>query len=243
MAEKAPDLSGRDIEDLGLHHARVRRMGMVNARVTGAYLLNASIEGDFEGLRMNGVLVAPLIEAELKKQHPILGRNDSRSADGLRRGVEDVYALWGELEARAAALDESQLHERVDEEWSFVETMRHLIYASDCWFRRGVLNEAEPFHAIGVTHTEAYGEVPGIDLDADPTFAEVIAARRENQAAVRAFAATLTNESVQETRTPTGPGHPDGAVRVGDAFWVIVNEEFWHGQYAARDLDALTAAR
>jgi hypothetical protein len=242
MAEKAPNLSGRDVEDLGLHNSRVRRMGMVNARVTGAYMLNASIEGDFEGLRMNGVLVAPLIEAELKKQHPILARNDSRSADALRAGVEDVYAVWDGLERRAAALAEPQLHERVDEEWSFVETMRHLIYATDCWFRRGVLDEAEPFHAIGLTHTEAYGQVPGIDLDAAPTFAEVIAARRENQAAVREYASALTDESVKDQKMPSGAGHPEGPVRVGDAFWVVVNEEFWHAQYAARDLDALAAS-
>jgi hypothetical protein len=239
VAEKAPDLSGRDIEDLGLHNSRVRRLGMVNARVTGAYLLNASIEGDFEGLTMNGVLVAPLIEAELKKQHPILARNDSRSADALRAGVEDVFAIWDGLEARAVALDESRLHERVDDEWSFVETLRHLIYATDCWFRRGVLDEPEPFHAIGVTHSEAYGEVPGIDLDATPTFSEVIAARRENQAAIRAYAATLTDESVREERMPTGRGHPAGPVPVGGAFWVVVNEEFWHSTYAARDLSVL----
>lgn len=180
--------------------------------------------------------------AELK-QHPILARNDSRSANALRGGIEDVYAIWDGLEQRAAAFDESQLHERVDEEWSFVETMRHLLYATDCWFRRGVLDEPAPFHSIGVTHSEAYGEVPGIDLDATPTFAEVIAVRRENQAAIREFAATLTDDSVNEQRMPTGPGHPEGPVRIGDAFWVVVNEEFWHATYAARDLDALAAPR
>jgi hypothetical protein len=177
----------------------------------------------------------------MAEQHPILARNDSRSADALRAGIEDVYAVWAGLEQRAAALDESQLHERVDDEWSFVETMRHLIYATDCWFRRGVLDESEPFHAIGVTHTEAHGLVPGIDLEASPTYADVIAARRENQAAVRDYAATLTDESVKEKRMPTGPGHPEGPVGVGDAFWVVVNEEFWHSTYAARDLDFLTA--
>jgi uncharacterized damage-inducible protein DinB len=239
VAEQAPDLSGRDVADLGLDNARVRRISAVNARITGAFLLNASIDGDFEGLTMNGVLVAPLIEAELKRQHPILARNDSQSAEALRAGIEDVYALWDELEARAAALDESQLHERVDEEWSFSETMRHLIYATDCWFRRGVLDEPQPFHAIGVTHSEAHGQVPGIDLEATPTFAEVIAARRENQAAIRAYAATLTDENVNEQRMPTGPGHPAGPVRVGAAFWVVVNEEFWHSTYAARDLSVL----
>ncbi len=225
-----------------LTNARVRRIEGINARITGAFFLNASIDGDFEGLTMNGVLVAPLIESELKKQHPILARNNSRSAEALRTGVEDVYAVWDGLEQRAAALDDAQLHERVDEEWSFAETMRHLIYATDCWFRRGVLDEPQPFHTLGVTHSEAHGQVPGIDLEATPTYAEVIAARRENQAAVRDYAATLTDEKVKVTHTPTGPGHPHGEVRVGDAFWVIVNEEYWHSTYATRDLDALTAA-
>ena len=241
MTEPGPDLSGRDIGRINLVGSRVRGLWLANAKVTGAWMENADVWGDFEGLRMNGVEVAPLIDAELKKRHPILARNDSRSADALRGGVEEVYALWDDLERRVAALDESQLHERVDDEWSFVETMRHLIYATDCWFRRGVLDEPQPFHALGVTHSEAHGLVPGIDLDATPTYADVIAARRENQAAIRDCAATLTDESVNETRMPTGPGHPEGPVRVGDAFWVVVNEEFWHSTYAARDLDLLAA--
>jgi hypothetical protein len=242
VAEQGPDLSGRDVAKVNLVGSRVRGIWLANAKVTGAWLENASIEGDFEGLIMNGVEVAPLIEAELKKRHPILGRADSHSATALRASIEDVYAVWDALEQRAGGLDESQLHERVDEEWSFVETMRHLIYATDCWFRRGVLDEAEPFHALGVTHSEAHGQVPGIDLEATPTYAEVLAARRENQAAVRAYAATLTDDTVNETHTPTGPGHPDGSIRVGAALGVIVNEEFWHSTYAARDLDALAQA-
>jgi uncharacterized protein YjbI with pentapeptide repeats len=230
-----------DIRGLNFEGARLRNVNMHNAKITGAYLVNASIEGDFEGLRMNGVEVAPLIEAEIERTHPVLKQlRTLRSADDVRANLETAFDIWDELIARASALDESIVHARVDDEWSFAETLRHLIYATDAWFRHAVLDLPQPYHALAVSHSEATGHDPGIDLDAAPTFAEVVAAWRANQADMRAFAAGLGDADLKREHEPTASaGHPYGKHSLRTCFWVVNNELYWHATYATRDLDAL----
>ena len=242
MPEKGPNLAGKDIEDLNLAGARLRNVFMPEVRITGAFMRNASIDGDFEGLKINGVLVEPLIEAELERLHPTLAQLRATTADGMRAGFETVYGIWDDLVATASPLG-ARVHERVDDEWSFAQTMRHLIYATDAWFRHAVLDEAHPYHAIALSHTEATGYDPGIDLDASPEFDEILAVRRESQLALREFVASLADADLERVCQPkASPGHPQGPVRLRDALRVILNEEYWHSTYAKRDLDTLTAA-
>jgi DinB superfamily len=33
------------------------------------------------------------------------------------------------------------LHESVGGEWSFIETLRHLVFATDSWIRRAILGD------------------------------------------------------------------------------------------------------
>ncbi|MBA2607467.1 MAG: DinB family protein [Actinobacteria bacterium] len=162
-------------------------------------------------------------------------------AGGLSAGFASVYGMWDELVTRASTLDESLLHDQIDFEWSFVETLRHLIYATDCWFARVVLDDPQPFHAIALSHSEARGQDPGIDLAANPTLSEVLDTRRAQQARVRAFLETLTDADLDRQCRPTTPGNPpEESFPLGAALGVIVNEEYWHHTYATRDLDVLT---
>ena len=39
---------------------------------------------------------------------------------------------------------------RVDGEWSTIETLRHLVFAVDAWFRRGVLGVESPYTPLGI---------------------------------------------------------------------------------------------
>lgn len=48
------------------------------------------------------------------------------------------------------------LHESVNEEWSFVQTLRHLVFAMDKWFTAPILGDR--FHPIGLPNT---GSVAG----------------------------------------------------------------------------------
>ena len=61
-----------------------------------------------------------------------------------------IEELWEAAIAGAKRLPESMLHERVDGEWSFVQTQRHLLFASDAWLGNAVLEEESPYHALGL---------------------------------------------------------------------------------------------
>ena len=80
-----------------------------------------------------------------------------------------VDPLWDDAVAHAATLPEPLLHERVDGEWSFVETVRHLVFADDIWVGRMLSDEPGAFHPLGVPPTDttdAGAAEMGLTLDA-----------------------------------------------------------------------------
>ena len=82
---------------------------------------------------LNGVDVAPLVEAELDRRDPDRAKLRPTDAGRLPRGVgRQRAALAGTVE-RARGCDPELLHESVDGEWSFIETLRHLAFASESW--------------------------------------------------------------------------------------------------------------
>lgn len=125
-----------------------------NTRVTDAYLHNVEIMGTvprwIEGLRVNGVEVAPLVEAELDRRHSEHARLRGTDPDRLRDGWAAVEAGCDSSIARARTLPEPLLHQWVDGDWSFVETLRHLIFATDSWLLRAVRKEPHPYHPWGI---------------------------------------------------------------------------------------------
>lgn len=112
------------------------------------------------GLRVNGVEVAPLVEAELDRRFPErLGLRDIVDVAGLRRATAVVDEMWQPTIERARALDPELLHVRVDFGYSFLETLRHLVFGFDAWVRRTAFREPAPFHtlALGFPTTPAPG--------------------------------------------------------------------------------------
>ncbi|MDA8359324.1 MAG: DinB family protein, partial [Actinomycetota bacterium] len=148
--EKGPGLRGARLEDLDLSHARLHAPNFEGAKITDAWFYGADISGDLEGLRLNGVEVAPLVVAELERREP--ERRKLRAADPA--GLADAWAMieerWQMTVARARELPVQVVHERVDDEWSFVETLRHLVMATDSWLRRMVKGMDHPYHPWGL---------------------------------------------------------------------------------------------
>src|SRR5688572_6902336 len=64
------DLSGADIRHVDMTGASFREVRLNGVRMRGVELSGADIDGDIFGLRLNGVEVAPLVEAELNRRHP-----------------------------------------------------------------------------------------------------------------------------------------------------------------------------
>ena len=110
---------------------------------------------------------------------------------------------------RASALPEELLHERVDGEWSFIETLRHLLLVHDAWLRRAVLGEPD-YDPLDLPHDEM-PDLEGVphDADARPSLDQVLALREDRLAIARRFFAGLTDERLAGEAAVTGPGYPE----------------------------------
>ena len=148
--EKGPELSGARLEDADFSNARLHAPNFEGAKITDAWFYNADISGDLEGLRLNGVEVAPLVAAERARLFPELTQLQAADPQGLAEAWAMIEAQWQATVSRARELSEATLNDRVDDEWSFVETLRHLVLATDCWLRRMVKGIDRPYHPWGL---------------------------------------------------------------------------------------------
>jgi hypothetical protein len=197
---------------------------------------------DGEGsLRVNGVNVAPFVDAELNRRFP--GRADRRAADpdGLRVAWAALERTWSATLERAAAMPAGTVDVSVGGEWSFAQTLRHLVLATDMWLGRAILEIKQPFHPIGLRYTG--GEEDGMDMSVfttvTPPYAEVLQVRAGRIAMVRDFLATITSEVLAAPRK--NPHDPERQETTRSCLHVILNEEWEHLRYAVRDLDAIEA--
>ena len=129
----------------------------------------------------------------------------------------------------------------VDDEWSFIQTLRHLNFASAAWVGRMVLGTASPWHPLDLPWDEAPGwdGIPW-DREARPSLDEVLTVRRERQAMVRHLLESLTDDQLATEVTRTEPGWPRVEnFPVKECLRIVLNEEWQHRLYAERDLDAL----
>jgi hypothetical protein len=191
---------------------------------------------------INGVDVIGFVEAELDRRFP--GRADRRvgDPDGLRAAWAAVERTWAATIQRAAAMPAGTVDVSVGGEWSFAQTLRHLVMATDTWLGRAVLGLDSPYHPLGLPHGDY--ETDGHDMSVFathvPSWADVLEARADRVALVRDFLAAVTPDELAATRADAwDPAH---RVTVLHCLHVILNEEWEHHRYALRDLDAVAAA-
>lgn len=234
---------GSRIDDLDLSGVHLHGANVEGAKLTDAHLCGADISGDVEGLRINGVEIEPLVQAELDHRFPERVKLRATDVEGLRAAWSMVEDLWAAAVERATHLDEDLQSRRVDGEWSFVETLRHLVFAADCWLSRAIQLAPHPYHPWGLPWTGAepgWARTIGIDTSASPRLADVLTVRRERQQAMREQLERLTDSELADVRTaPDEPGHPNGEHSVLHCLHVLLNEEWEHHRYATRDLDVL----
>jgi uncharacterized protein YciI len=239
-------LDRAEFENVDLTGARFHNVYLSGARIRGADLTDVDIDGDITGLRVNEVDVEPLVEAELDRRYPERAKLRPTDADGFREAWDVVEGAWGPTIERARRLPPELLHERVDGEWSFIETLRHLVMATDAWVLRAFLGNPSPFHPLGLPHTEM-GEVPGVpnDPDARPSLDEILAVRADRMGTVREVMTGLTDEVVAGTTEPVlEEGYPASeAYAVRRCLGAVVNEEWLHRLFAERDLAVLEASQ
>jgi hypothetical protein len=239
--DRGPSLAGARIEDADFSAARLHAPNFEGVRITDALFHDADISGDIEGLRLNGVEVAPLVAAELDRQFPDRVKLRATDPAGLAEAWAMIEATWQASVARAKALPQQLLDERVDGEWSFVETLRHLVLATDCWLRRMVKGIERPCHPWGLAGSWLAEPASwGLDPGASPSLDEILAVRRDRMNEVRQAIASITgDELLRVCQPPDSPGHPNRPHTVLECLHVILNEEWEHHRYAVRDLDSL----
>ena len=238
------DLTGAQLRRVRLDGITVRGAGLHGARLIGVELVDAQITGEVENVTINGVEVSAYVNAELDRRDPDRVTMRPRDAAGVRAAGAVRAPGWGRTVERARALDGDALHASVDDEWSFVETLRHLLFVTDSWVRRGILRVPEPWDAWDLPWDEM-PDKPGIPRDrrVRPSLEEVLVKRRERQDVVRAFLDELTDERLDEQTEPLeGDSWPPARpFSVRECLEVLLSEEWHHRLFAERDLTALGA--
>src|ERR1700722_13079380 len=140
------ELKNATIRESDLSGSQFRGVNFSNVTLTDSWLFDTEISGMIRGLKINGVEVAPLVEAELDRMYPERLELRPFDLEGLRRAFDVVDQMWAPTIEQARALRSERLHQRVGGEYSFVETLRHLLYATDSWLIRMVLGVPNANH-------------------------------------------------------------------------------------------------
>jgi hypothetical protein len=238
------DLSGAEFRAVELPNARFRGVDLSGTVMRGVELADVDIYGEIQNVTINGVDIGPLVNAELDRRYPDRAKMRPTDPAGFREAWDVVERLWDETVERARRLDPERLHESVGEEWSFIETLRHLVFATDSWIRRAILGDPSPWDPLDLPWDEM-PDTPGVPRDRDvrPSLDAVLALRRDRMSTVREVIDGLTDASLRRDTEPVeGPGWPrPRSYPVRECLLCILNEEWEHRLYAERDLDALEA--
>jgi uncharacterized damage-inducible protein DinB len=240
---KHADLTGARFESVSLHGARILHSGLHGVVMRGVELADTTIDGEIKNLVINGVDVAPLVEAELDRRHPDRVKFRPTTADGFREAWHLNERLWQATVERARRLPEERLHESVDGEWSFIQTLRHLAFATESWVARCILGDPAPWQPLSLPWDQMSPR-PGVpdDRDARPSLDEALSLRLEAMETMRRAVDGLTDKQLDRRTEPLiGPGWPDEGETflVRECLLVVLNEEWLHRMFAERDLAVL----
>jgi hypothetical protein len=230
-------------EEQDFSDAEFRECDLTRARLIGVVLQDAVIDGLVSNLMINGVEVTGYVEAELDRRHPV--RLLIRSADptDLQRAHHQLQAEWGATVGRLGVMPNGSEHRRVGGEWSAVQTLRHLVFVHDSWFRRCCLGSTRPFTAIGLAPPFVPDqEEQGLDQVADPSLEQVLAVRAKQAVELERWLTTVTADDLSvDAPVPVGSGWPPYAKgkSVLQCLHVVLNEEWAHHGFCVRDFGLL----
>ena len=186
-------------------------------------------------LIVNGVDVTRYVN-ERDPWYPLRAMLRPDTPEAMQQTWAALEAEWDATLTMARALPEPKLHESVNDEWSFVQTLRHVVFAMDKWFTAPILGEG--FHPIGLPNSGSV-DFPWPDLENDltPSFEEALSVRTERAARFGDYLATVE---------PSDLSRPidvleNGTNPLEECLDTVFEEEFWHNRYARRDLELLAA--
>ncbi|CAN5874981.1 hypothetical protein BH24ACT8_BH24ACT8_04130 [soil metagenome] len=141
-------LNDATMHAVDLTGARVRGATFNESRMRGVELVDVEISGELQNVVVNGVDIAPLVDAELNRRMPERAKMRPDDSDGFGEAWTILEQLWEGTLARARTFPEAALHRNVDDEWSFIQTLRHLNFATAAWVGRMILGNPSPWHQL-----------------------------------------------------------------------------------------------
>lgn len=231
------DLAGAVFWGADLTGARFRDVNLTDAKISHAWLVNVDIDALVDTVVINGVDVTAYVN-ERDPWYPLRAMLRPSNPEGTRAAWAALEDEWAKTVTLAKALPEDTLHESVNDEWSFVKTLRHLVFAMDKWFTAPILGER--FHPIGLPNTGSVGfPWPGLDYDLTPSVADALAVRADRATRFRDYLASV---SATDFTRPIDVLE-NGTNLLQECIYTVFEEEFWHNRYAQRDLAQLEAAK
>jgi DinB superfamily len=225
--------------------AEFRECVLSGSRLIGVVMQDAEIDGLVTNLVVNGVEVMAYVEAELDRRHPVRVLIRSEVAADLLEAWRQLQDDWTATIDRLRASPGME-NRTVNGEWSAVQTLRHLVFVHDSWFRRCVLGSTNLFTPMGLAPDYVPGrERQGLDLTADPSLDEVAAVRAEQGAELDEWLKTVTPEQLAANAPiPAGNGWPPYARgrSTRQCLGTVLNEEWAHHGFCVRDLDLVEAS-
>ncbi|HSP30371.1 MAG TPA: DinB family protein [Ilumatobacteraceae bacterium] len=231
------DLTGAVFWGAEMTGARFRDVNLTDVTISHAWLLNVDVDAWVDKLVINGVDVTDYVN-ERDPWYPLRTMLRPSDPEAMRTTWSALEHEWATTIALAGELPDSALHESVDGEWSFVQTLRHLVFAIDKWLTVPVLGE--PFHPAGLPNSGSMDVGwPGIDTSLEPSVTDALSAWADRATRVGQFLGSVTSDDFDRSIDvlENGP-HP-----LVECIYTVFEEPFWHNRYARRDLEVLLAAR
>ena len=127
---------------------------------------------------------------------------------------------------------------------SAVQTLRHLIFVHDSWFRRCCLGSTNLFTPMGIgPSVEPYRQAHGLDLSLEPSLDEVATMRQAQAAELESWLESVTPEQLAATAPvpddDVWPPYARGRT-VRQCLGTVLNEQWEHHRFTSRDLNLIS---
>ncbi len=225
-------LEGHQFRDRSLKGATFVECDLSDVVIRGCDISGMEIDAPWlrfgKPLIVNGLDVGPFVEADLNRRFPGRELQEAPDPEGLRTAWAALEGAWVAAIERAATMPAGTVDRSVGDEWSFAQTLRHLVMATDKWVGRMLRTEPHP---LGLNYAQRDDGPP-------PPYDEVLVASLDRRRRVGDYLAAVTPEQLDE-RVPH-PNNPDGDTEsIRGCFHVILEEGWEHLRFATRDLDLL----
>ncbi|WP_166639566.1 DinB family protein [Amycolatopsis sp. SID8362] len=230
--------------DEDLRGAEFRECDLSGARLIGVVMQDAVIDGLVGNLVVNGVEVTEYVEAELDRRHPVRVLLRSEDPADLREAARQLHTAWAATIERIRRTPGIE-RRGVNDEWTAGQTLRHLVFVHDSWFRRCCLGSAGLFTPMGIGPTvEPYRGAHGLDVSLDPDLDEIVSVRAAQVAELEAWLGEVTAAQLAAPAPVPGddvwPPYARGR-SVRRCLGTVLNETFEHHGFCVRDLDLIEA--